>query len=88
MRTHHIVDSAATLLGVSLVIVTGVHISGQSGRTVADELSFAAAMMFLVSCGISHQSIIRKRERLEDLADKIFATGLVVLLCGVVSFWF
>ena len=88
MRTHYIVDSAATLLGVSLVIVTGVHISGRASEVIADELSFAAALLFLVSCGLSHQAISRSKLSLELLADKFFAGGLVVLLCGVLSFWF
>lgn len=88
MRTHYIVDSAATLLGVSLVIVTGVHISGKSSEVIADELSFAAAILFLVSCGLSHQAISRSKLRLELLADKFFAGGLAVLLFGVLSFWF
>jgi hypothetical protein len=88
MRTHHIIDSAATLLGVSLVIVTGVHISGKASTSIADELSFAAALMFLVSCGASHQSIVRSSDRLERLADNVFGVGLAILLCGVLSFWF
>lgn len=88
MRTHYIIDSAATLLGVSLVIVTGVHISGKAATSIADELSFAAALLFLVSCGLSHQAISRSALKFEQLADKFFALGLVVLLCGVLSFWF
>jgi len=88
MRTHHIIDSAATLLGVSLVIVTGGHISGKASTSIADELSFAAALLFLVSCGVSHMAIVRSNDRLEHVADNAFALGLVVLLCGVLSFWF
>ena len=88
MRNHHIIDSAATLLGVSLVIVTAVHISGKAATSIADELSFGAALIFLVSCGTSHQSILRSSDRLENIADNLFALGLVVLLCAALSFWF
>jgi hypothetical protein len=88
MTRHHIIDSAATLLGVSLVIVTGVHISGKASTSIADELSFAAALLFLVSCGASHVAIVRDEDRLERVADNAFAVGLVVLLSGVLSFWF
>ena len=56
MRSHYIIDSAATLLGVALVIVTGVHSKSDM--------------------------------RFETLADKAFAVGLVLLTCGVLSFWF
>lgn len=88
MRKHYILDSAATLLGVSLVIVTGVHISGKAATSIADELSFAAALLFLCSCGASHWAIIKSADRFEDLADKVFAAGLLLLFCGVLSFWF
>jgi uncharacterized membrane protein SirB2 len=88
MRTHYIIDSAATLLGVSLVIVTGVHISGKAAASIADELSFAAALLFLGSCALSHAAISKSNDSFERLADKVFALALVVLLCGVLSFWF
>ena len=88
MRKHHIIDSAATLLGVALVIVTGVHISGRAATTIADELSFAAAILFLVSCGASHRAITNSDDRFEGFADKVFGGGLLLLFCGVLSFWF
>ena len=88
MRTHYIVDSAATLLGVSLIIVTAVHISGKASTSIADELSFAAAILFLVSCGTSHQAVLRGSDGLERIADNVFALGLLTLLFGVLSFWF
>jgi hypothetical protein len=88
LSKHHIIDSAATLLGVSLVIVTGVHISGKAAISIADELSFGAALLFLVSCGSSHRAITTSDDRFERIADRIFATGLLLLFCGVLSFWF
>ena len=88
MRTHYIIDSAATLLGVSLVIVTAVHISGKAATSIADELSFGAALLFLGACAGSHQSIVRSNDRFERIADRIFGVGLVVLLCAALSFWF
>jgi hypothetical protein len=87
-RSHYIIDSAATLLGVALVIVTGVHISGKAATSVADELAFAAALLFLAACGLSHWAISKADLRFERLADKVFATGLILLTCGVLSFWF
>lgn len=88
MRSHYIIDSAATLLGVALLIVTAVHITGKASVTFADELSFAAALLFLAACGLSHVAISRSDIRFEQWADKIFGLALVVLLCGVLSFWF
>ena len=87
-QQHYILDTAATLLGVALVIVTAVHITGKASTTIADELAFGSALMFLVSCGASHMAIVRGNDRLERIADNAFAVGLLVLLCGVLSFWF
>jgi hypothetical protein len=88
MRSHYIIDSAATLLGVALLVVTAVHITGKAASSIADELSFGAALLFLGSCAASHRAIAKSEGSYERLADRIFAGGLVVLLCGVVSFWF
>jgi uncharacterized membrane protein SirB2 len=85
--THYILDTAATLLGVALIIVTAVHITGKAATTIADELSFAAALLFLGSCATSHMSIVRSEDRLERIAERIFGLGLLVLLCSVLSFW-
>ena len=88
MRSHYILDSAATLLGVALIIVTGIHITGKAATTIADELAFAAALLFLGSCAASHWAITRSADRFEDVAGKIFAFALIVLLCSVLIFWF
>jgi hypothetical protein len=88
MRSHYIIDSAATLLGVSLVIVTAVHISGKAATSIADELSFGAALLFLGACGLSHLAIVRSDDRFERIADRVFAAGLVILLFAALSFWF
>ena len=88
MKTHYILDSSAALLGVALIIVTAVHITGQAAKTIADELSFGAAVLFLGSCILSHRAITMSEDRFEDFADKIFGGGLLLLLCAVLTFWF
>jgi hypothetical protein len=87
-RTHFILDSASALLGVALLIVTAVHITGNSGRSVADELAFGSALLLLCSCLLSHRAISKDEERFERIADRVFALALVLLLCAVLTFWF
>jgi hypothetical protein len=87
-RNHYILDSSATLLGVALVIVTAVHITGKSATTIADELSFGSALLFLGSCLLSHRSISTGDNKYERIADKIFASAILLLLFSVLSFWF
>jgi len=88
MRPHYLIDSAATMIGVALLIVTAVHITGQSAHTWADELSFTSALLFLGSCAASHQGIARQSDKLERVADAFFAGGLVMLFVSALSFWF
>jgi uncharacterized membrane protein len=87
VKQHYILDSAATLLGVALVVVTAVHISGRAEATIADELAFVAALLFLGSCGASHWAITRSADRLERVADIIFAVALLVLFISVLTLW-
>jgi hypothetical protein len=87
-RTNYVLDSSASLLGVALIIVTAVHITGKSLTTVADELSFGSALLFLVSCLLSHRAISKADDRFERIADKFFASAIVLLLCSVLTFWF
>jgi hypothetical protein len=88
MRPHYILDSAATLLGVALLVVTAVHITGKAPESIADELSFAAALLFFGSCAASHWGISKSNDRFERVAETLFEVALLVLFCGVLSFWF
>ncbi len=88
MKTHYIIDSAAALLGVSLIIVTAVHITGKATQSIADELSYGAALLFLATTGLSHLAISKSDDRYEQFAYKLFAVALLLLFFGVLSFWF
>ena len=88
MKTHYIIDSAAALLGVSLIIVTAVHITGRASQSIADELSYGAALLFLGTTGLSHFAISKSDDRYEEVAYKLFAVALLLLFFGVLSFWF
>lgn len=88
MKPHYIIDSASALLGVSLIIVTAVHITGEAAQTIADELSYGAALLFLATAGLSHLAISKSADHFEVIAYKVFAVALLLLLCGVLSFWF
>jgi hypothetical protein len=87
MRDHYIIDSASTLLGVALLIVTAVHITGRASATISDELAFGAALLFLATCAASHVAITRRKDRFESVASVIFGGGLLLLLVSVLGFW-
>lgn len=93
MKAHHILNSASNLLGASLVIVTALHITKFAQSTYADELSFTAALGLLGSCLASYIAIRREDQNLdhdviETLADRLFLGSQMLLLLGVLSFWF
>ncbi len=84
----HVLGAASNLLGVALLIATAVHITGRSASVIADEVAFAAAILFIVSCIVSHRAIAKDNERDEHLANKFFFAALLILLFAVLSFWF
>jgi hypothetical protein len=85
---HHILGSAGTLLGIALLIITGLHMTNQAMQTAADELAWFAAGCFSASCIASYLSIRAQDggRRSEILADRFFLLGLVALFGSVAIF--
>lgn len=88
MKAHHILNAASNLLGVALLIVTFLHVSGHAKQFYSDELAFAAAILLLGTCMLSQRAISAANQKLEDVADKTFFVAQILLLLAVVSFWF
>jgi hypothetical protein len=88
MKSDNILEAGASLLGVALLIVTVVHVSGHAARSMADEVAFAAAILFIGSCMAAHLAIGKADRRFDAVADKLFFLGLLTLLFGTLSFWF
>ncbi len=84
-KTHHILNAASNLLGITLLIIAGLHISDKAQRTLADEVAWIGAVCFSASCWLSYLSIRSECEspRLEGLADKAFMLGMFTLLASV-----
>jgi hypothetical protein len=84
-RNSHILNAASNLLGIALLIITGIHITDNAGKSPADETALAAAILLTASCVVSYLSIRSKErgEKLEELADKIFLGGLAALVLSV-----
>ena len=84
-KTHHILASASNLLGITLLIIAGLHISNAAARTAADEIAWAGAVCFSLSCALSYLSLRSDGEspRAERYADAVFMGGLAALLVSV-----
>lgn len=89
-KHHHILNAASNLLGISLVIVTGLKVSGHAGRTFADEMAGVAAFCFAASCLLSYGAIRKDgaTETLERWADRVFLVGLVAVVTAVAIVFF
>jgi hypothetical protein len=84
-RNAHILNAASNLLGIALLIVTGIKLTNHSSQSFADETGLAAALLLAVSCLLSYLSIrqVDNGERLEVAADKVFLLGLAALFVAV-----
>jgi hypothetical protein len=84
-RHHHILNAASNLLGISLIIITGLHLTGTAERTFADEVGWVAASCLSVSTLLSYMAVRREPEpsALEVWADRVFLAGLVSLVLAV-----
>lgn len=89
-KHHHILNASSNLLGISLVIIAGLKVSGASSKTFADEVACLAAICFCASCVLSYAAIRTddKTDGLETWADRIFFFGLLSITGSVALFVF
>jgi hypothetical protein len=84
-RSHHILSAASNLLGISLLIIAGLHLANRSEKGFADEIAWIGALCFSLSCGLSYLAIRSGAEvsRSENAADTLFLIGLFALVLAV-----
>jgi hypothetical protein len=85
-REPHILSAASNLLGISLLVVTGLKISHTASKTFADEISTVAALMFMSSCMLAYLSI-RSAAAVNKSgvwADRIFLVGQFTLFVAII----
>jgi hypothetical protein len=88
MRSDGIMNAAASLLGVALLIVTALHVTDRASQSISDEIAFGSAFLLIGSCLCAHFAIGRASKRLDVLAANLFFVALVALLLAVLGFWF
>jgi len=58
-RHHHILSSASNLLGIALIIITGLHLTHVTDQTLASKIAWLAALLLSMSvllCPISQSA--------------------------------
>lgn len=82
--SQHILNSAATLLGFCLFVITSVHISSHSETHHIDEFTSAVALSLTLASIFSFISIrtsnLTKEKKLETIADFLFIVSLIGIL--------
>lgn len=84
-RRHDILGPATSLLGVSLIIITGLNVSRAATTSAADEIAWVAAVALSISSLTAYLAIRSDRadSRTERIADISFLAGLVALFVSV-----
>ncbi len=81
-KSPHILNTSATLLGICFIVLTSLNVMSLTAKTIMDELTTAAIVMFMTSSLLSFLSMRSKRslgDKYEKVADIVFLSGLFFL---------
>lgn len=81
-NSPHILNTSATLMGLCFVVLTSISINKMADKSMIDELTATAILLFMVSCVLSFLSMRSQKKagiRFEQIADLIFLAGLLFL---------
>ena len=90
-KSPHILNASSNLLGICFVVLTSLKLLNISGKTIIDEFTTVATVMFMASCILSFLSIrglIKRSSKLENVADIYFLAGLSLLFITTLLFSF
>ncbi len=84
-RQPHILNASTNLLGICFVIITGLKLTGSNSQSLADEIAWAASMLFLASILLSYLSLRNDgRARWREIwAERAFVAGVAGLTLSV-----
>lgn len=85
-KTPHILNTAATILGICAVLITGIKFLNIGNSTLLDEILLTTAIFMFFSVVLSYLSIRgnKGKQKYEEWADYIF---LLVCFCSLFQ-WF
>jgi len=87
-RSPHVLNASSNLLGLCFVVLSSIKILNLSEKTIIDDLTTAATILFMISCILSFLSIKKKGSRYESIADAVFLAGLLTLFVTTILFSF
>jgi hypothetical protein len=90
-KSTHILNASSNLLGLCFVVLTSLKLFNISHKTIIDELTTGAIILFMASCFLSFLAIrgsISKSGRYENIADYMFISGIILLFLTTLLFSF
>ncbi|MFT3934205.1 MAG: hypothetical protein QM726_11355 [Chitinophagaceae bacterium] len=90
-KSSHILNASSNLLGICFILLTSLKLLDKTQKTVIDEITVVAIILFMTSCIFSFLSIrnvSRKSAYFEKIADFIFLGGLSLLFLTTLLFSF
>ena len=78
----HILNTSSNLLGICFIVLTSLRVLNLNGKTIIDELTSVAMILFMISSVLSFLSMRNSKinaDHFEKIADIIFLTGLFFL---------
>lgn len=90
-KSPHILNASSNLLGLCFIVLTSIKLLDKGARSVIDEVTLAAIILFMASCILSFLSIRNDNAagvRFEKAADIIFMMGLILLFLTTLLFSF
>jgi hypothetical protein len=81
-KSQHVLNASSNLLGLCFIVLTSLRVLNLNGKTIIDECTAIALIMFMTSSVLSFLSIRSKKiksEKYENIADIIFLLGLFFL---------
>jgi len=90
-KSPHILNASSNLLGICFIVLTSLKLLNQTSKTIIDEITLGAIILFMASCILSFLSLRSKSmygEKLEKVADYMFIGGLLLLFMTTLLFSF
>ena len=88
-KSPHILNASSNLLGICFIVLTSLKVLNISNKTIIDEVTIASIIFFMASCILSFLAIrgkYKNSERLENIADIVFISGLSLLFITTILF--
>ena len=81
-KSPHILNASSNLLGFCFIVLTSLRVLNLNGKTIIDELTSVAMILFMISSVLSFLSMRNSKinaDLFEKIADIIFLFGLFFL---------